>query len=509
MRGQLHALRLAARKRRRRLPQPQITEPDLIQHRQLFQQLGLPGKEAQRLLHRHLQHVVNVLALVLHVENLCLVARAVAVLAGQLHVGQELHLHRHRAVALAGVAAPARHVERKMPRREREPLGLGLRGKQLAHQIESLDVGDGIRARRATDRRLIHQHHVVQPLHAAQRSENPGGIAAIGLAQRPRHRAIQHLVHQRGFARSGDAGDRNQHPQRNLHVQSVQIVGSRPAQHQLFAARRAPPRGHGNRNLPAQDSVPSATPDWPRSPRARPRPAACRRTRPRPAPDRANDRPRAECRRRAPPPESCFPGRAALQECESAAPCRACAIRSTARPARRARPPAAIPAKSPVECAAPRRPRASTPAGRASGIPAPPRPESPAAAAPLQNRPGNLLLHRRKLQRVEKLLRLRNGQRRRLANVLVPRFHLRCAPPALRPAAAARGNPGTPRSRDTCSASRARAACISCAPSARKSPSRPQIRLCRAAPSRAPLRASRATARPAARPAPPRACAAR
>ena len=69
------------------------------------------------------------------------------------------------------------------------------------------------------------------------------------------------------------------------------------------------------------------------------------------------------------------------QEYESAAPCRACAIRSRARPAHRARPPAANPAKSPVESAAPRRRKASTPAGPASGIRAPPRPENSAAAA--------------------------------------------------------------------------------------------------------------------------------
>ncbi len=47
------------------------------------------------------------------------------------------------------------------------------------------------------------------------------------------------------------------------------------------------------------------------------------------------------------------------------------------------------------------------------------------------------------------------------------------APRAPRPAAAARGNPDTPHSRDTCSASRARAACTSCAPSARRTRKRP------------------------------------
>jgi hypothetical protein len=139
----------------------------------------LAGEEAQRLLDRHLQHVVNVLALVLDIEDLGLIARAVAVLAGQLDVGQELHFDGDRAVALAGVAAAAGHVEGKMARREREPLGLGLRGKELANQVEALDVGDGIGARRAADGRLVHQHHVVEAFDAGQGFEDAGGVAAI------------------------------------------------------------------------------------------------------------------------------------------------------------------------------------------------------------------------------------------------------------------------------------------------------------------------------------------
>ena len=87
-----------------------------------------------------------------------------------------------------------------------------------------------------------------------------------------------------------------------------------------------------------------------------------------------------------------------------------------------------------------------------------------------QNRPGNLLLHRRQFQRRKKLLGMRNGQRRRLADVLAVNPHRS----RLGPAAVARGNPGTPHSRDTCSASRARAACTSCAPSAQKIRRRPR-----------------------------------
>ena len=202
MSGQLDALRLAARQSGGRLAQPQVTQPNLVQHGQLFQQLRLPGKEAQRLLHRHLQHIMNVLALVQNLKNFGLVTGAVALLAGQLDVGQELHLHGHRAVTLAGIASAARHVEGKVPRRERKPLGLRLRGKELPHQIEAFDVGNRVGARRAPDGRLVHQNHVIEALNARQGSENTGGVGAIALTQCPLHSPVEHLVHQRGLART-------------------------------------------------------------------------------------------------------------------------------------------------------------------------------------------------------------------------------------------------------------------------------------------------------------------
>ena len=130
MRSQLHRLFLAARKRSRRLPQPQITKANLIQHRQPIEQARNPNKEAQRLFHRKIQHLMDVLALVVHAKNLGLEACSVAVFAGQLHISQKLHLDRHCSIALASLAAPPRNVERKMTRRKRELLGLRLRGEE-------------------------------------------------------------------------------------------------------------------------------------------------------------------------------------------------------------------------------------------------------------------------------------------------------------------------------------------------------------------------------------------
>ena len=84
-----------------------------------------------------------------------LIARALALLADQLHVGQKLHLHGDRAVALAGFAAAARNVEGKMAGGVAALLGFASGGEQGADQVEGLDVGHRIGARRAADGRLV------------------------------------------------------------------------------------------------------------------------------------------------------------------------------------------------------------------------------------------------------------------------------------------------------------------------------------------------------------------
>src|SRR5712691_11047492 len=108
---QLHALRLAARERRRRLAQPHVAQADVDQRLQLSGDRRNRGEEAGRLAHGHLQHFVDVAALVAHLQRLAVVALAVAHVAGDVDVGQEVHLDLGDAIALAGLATAALDVE--------------------------------------------------------------------------------------------------------------------------------------------------------------------------------------------------------------------------------------------------------------------------------------------------------------------------------------------------------------------------------------------------------------
>ncbi len=148
------------------------------------------------------QHLVDALTAVLHLQHAGLVAASIALLAGELYIGQELHLHRHCAVPFADVASSPGHVEGEVPGGISPSLGLGLRRKKLPDGVECLDIGNGIGARSAPDRRLVDENDVVQPLRPLEFPVEVRRVPTFILSQGMCHRGVEHVVHQGGFARS-------------------------------------------------------------------------------------------------------------------------------------------------------------------------------------------------------------------------------------------------------------------------------------------------------------------
>ena len=117
--------------------------------------MGTFDEECQRFAHGHFQNVVNIFAVVADFQDAGFEALAAALLADQLDIGEELHFDGDGAVALAGFAAAAGHVERKMAGGIAAALGVGRVGKNFADGVEGLQVSGRIRARRAADGRLV------------------------------------------------------------------------------------------------------------------------------------------------------------------------------------------------------------------------------------------------------------------------------------------------------------------------------------------------------------------
>ena len=107
------------------------------------------------------------------------IAAALALLAGDVHVLEEVHLELLEAVALALLAAAARHVEGEGARREPERLGARQPREELADLVEGLHVRDGIRARRAPDRLLVDEPDALEVLETRSSSWAPGGANSV------------------------------------------------------------------------------------------------------------------------------------------------------------------------------------------------------------------------------------------------------------------------------------------------------------------------------------------
>ena len=163
-RRELHALRLAARERRRTLPKLDVTEPNVGNDLELRLDARDILEELHSFVNRHGEHVGDRLSLVAHLKRLTIVSRSLADLAWHIDIGQEVHLDLDDAVAAARLAASALDVEAEAPGLVAAHLRLRRLTEELADGIEYARVRRRIRARRAPDRLLVDVDDLVDVL---------------------------------------------------------------------------------------------------------------------------------------------------------------------------------------------------------------------------------------------------------------------------------------------------------------------------------------------------------
>ena len=198
LRRELDALRLTARERRRRLSEADVTEPNVADDLELARDARHVCKELHRLVNRHVEHLGDGLALVMHLKRLAVVACALADLAWNVDIGEELHLDLEDAVAPTRLTASPLHIEAEPPRLVAAHARLAHLTEQLTDRIEHARVGCGIRARCASDRLLVDVDDLVDVLKPLDL------LVLAGLSLRavePRgDTAIEDLVDERRFA---------------------------------------------------------------------------------------------------------------------------------------------------------------------------------------------------------------------------------------------------------------------------------------------------------------------
>ena len=244
LRGQLHPLGLAAGELRGGLAQLHIPQAHVAQGLELVADPGQGCEELHRLVHGHLQHVGDVLALVPDLQGLPVVAPALAHLAGHEDVRQEVHLDLQHAVAGAGLTPAAPDVEAEPARAVAPALGLLGGGEQVPDVVEEAGVGGGIGPGRPADGTLVDVHHLVQILDPL----DPVALAGVDLHPVQLHAQLleQDLIHQGTLAAAGHAGDHGEGPQGELHVDVPQVVLRRSDDFQALAVPRPPGLRHGD-----------------------------------------------------------------------------------------------------------------------------------------------------------------------------------------------------------------------------------------------------------------------
>ena len=159
--GEFDALGFAAGEGGGLLADLYVAEADFGEHRHLVADGGDGLEEFHRVLDGHVEHVGDAVALELHLQRFAIVARAVADVAGDIDVGEEVHLDLEHAVALAGFAAAALDVEAEAAGLVAARLRFGEAREPVADVGEGAGVGGRVGAGGAADGRLVDVDHLV------------------------------------------------------------------------------------------------------------------------------------------------------------------------------------------------------------------------------------------------------------------------------------------------------------------------------------------------------------
>ena len=179
------------------------------------------------------------MAAVLDLQRFLVVALPLADLAGDVDIGQEVHLDLDDAVPLAVLAAAALDVEAEATRFVAAHPRLRQLGEKVADVREHAGIGGRVGPGGAADRRLVDIDHLVdeaQPRHLTVRTRPVlGPVEVLGEA------LVHDVAYQCALARAADAGDADQLAEREIDIDVLQVVFGGAAYHQHRPVALAPP----------------------------------------------------------------------------------------------------------------------------------------------------------------------------------------------------------------------------------------------------------------------------
>ena len=116
------------------------------------------------LAYRHLKHIIDALALIMHGQRVLFVPLAPALVADHIHGRQEVHLYDLDSGSLAGLTAASGHVEREPTGLESANLSVRSVGEQIPDIVEHAGECRWVGSRRTPDRTLVDLYQFVDVL---------------------------------------------------------------------------------------------------------------------------------------------------------------------------------------------------------------------------------------------------------------------------------------------------------------------------------------------------------
>ena len=242
--SQLGALRLTAGQRRGGLTQLNIAETDLAHSLQSACDLGHVGEELTCFIYRHIQHFIDIFALVAHLERLLVVAAALAHVTGNVHIRQKVHLDFEQAVTRAGFASAALDIEGETACIVAACLRVRRFGEQIADVVEHPRIGRRVGARRAPDGRLVDVDDLIEVFDADELVMR--ACSSLRAVQLRCQLFVQDFVDERGLARTRNTGDTGQRTERNREICVLEVVHRTALDRDALAVAFAPDFGHRN-----------------------------------------------------------------------------------------------------------------------------------------------------------------------------------------------------------------------------------------------------------------------
>ena len=170
----------------------------------------------------HVEHVSYRLPLVLHLKGLPVVPGALAFLAFDIDISEEVHLDLDEAVSFAGIATSSPDVEGEPARLVAPHLCFLGPGKDRTDLIEDFCIGRRVGPRGLPDRRLVDDDDLVDLGVEDDLVVLPGLVT--GLVDDLHHALVERLVHEGRLPAARDAGDDREEPDGELRGDVLEVI---------------------------------------------------------------------------------------------------------------------------------------------------------------------------------------------------------------------------------------------------------------------------------------------